>query len=178
MQKVSWFAGCVLSLGFGLNVASANVVTVNLTGHVSAVNDPSSHVTVGEPVTASYSYDTSTLIQTYALCTPSAPLLSMSVSVGGLTVKIQNNNNCMDLIMPFSGTGFSQLIYDMFTPGQVGPAISLRFWDLGQWPASSSALPTDAPPMSEVHGDISVTPPNSSNFNGFSVQVDSATLVP
>jgi hypothetical protein len=175
MHKVLWFAGCALSLGLGLNVASANVVTVNLTGHVTSVNDPSSPITVGEPVTASYSYDTSTAIQTYALCTP---FLSMSVSVGGLTVQMQNNNNCMYLISIYSGSNFGQLVYDMFTPGQIGPAISVRFYDLsGHWPASS-ALPTNAPPMSEAHGDISVTPPNSSSFNVFNVQVDSATLAP
>jgi hypothetical protein len=178
MQKVSWFAGCALSLGLGLNVASASVVTVNLTGHVTTVNDPSSAITVGEPVTASYSYDTSTAIQRYALCAPSAPLLSMSVSVGGLTVQMHNNDNCMYLISIFSGPTFGQLVYDMFTPGQIGPAISVRFYDFsGQWPASV-ALPTNAPPMSEAHGDISVTPPNSSSANVFSVQVDSATLAP
>jgi hypothetical protein len=54
MRKVSWFAGCVPLLGLGLNVASADVVTVNLTGHVTSVNDPSSAITVGEPVTATY----------------------------------------------------------------------------------------------------------------------------
>jgi hypothetical protein len=172
MQKVFWFAGCALSLGLGLKVAAANVVTVNLTGHVTTVNDPSSPITVGEPVTASYSYDTSTAVQTYALCTP---FLSMSVSVGGLTVQMQNNNNCMYLISIYSGPNFGQLVYDMFTPGQVGPAISVRFYDLtGRWPASL-ALPTNAPPLPEAHGDMSVTPPNSSSFN---VQVDSATLVP
>lgn len=177
MQKILYFAGCALSLGFGLNAAWADVVTVNLTGHVTAVNDPSSPITVGESVTASYSYDTSTPLQTYALCTPSAPPLSMSLSVGGLTVAIQNNNNCMDLIMPYSGSGFSQFSYDMFTPGQVGPAISLRFWDLsGHWPAAFGVLPSDAPPL--LKGEIGFAPPHAANYTFFNVQLDSAILVP
>ncbi len=177
MQKGSWFVGCALSLALGFNVASASVVTVNLTGHVTKVSDPSSPVAVGEPVTASYSYDTATVVQTYGFCTASAPPLSMSVSVGGVTVQMQNNSNCMNLLMAYSGSGFSQFIFEMVTLGQFGPAVSLRLWDLsGRWPAAFGVLPTDAPPL--LAGEIDVATPNSSSYIVFNVQLDSATLVP
>ena len=184
MRRTSYLVGCVLALGLGVNVASADVVTVSLTGHVTRVNDPTSPIQVGQAVTATYSYDTLTLLAADGNYYPSSPPASVSVSTGGQTYQFQGSANRYILTVsppspPLNPAYFSYFATAPFdgsgpTPGTIG----ISFGDSsGQW-LVGTALPTTAPPISPFspNGQINVSP--SGGGSGFSAQVDSATLVP
>lgn len=177
MRMASWLAGCTLSLAFGFNVASADVVTVSLLGHVTSVNDPTSGITVGQPITATYSYDSLTPPGAFQLFSPPA---SLSVAFGGQSLQMQSGWSYLICVIPAVGFEPAQLIYQSFSPslpGQLWQSIAISFTDSsGQWPASA-ALPTTAPLVFSAHvsGQIFVTTAISSSFVA---QVDSAALVP
>jgi hypothetical protein len=185
MRRKSCLGGCVLALGLGVNVASADVVTVNLTAHVTRVNDSSLPIVVGQPVTATYSYDTLTLSApppnppgTYY---PSPPPASVSVSVGGQIYQAQGNAWIYQItVLPTLSPTPASFAYTVAAPyvppGPPPPVfISINFNDTsGQW-LLGTALPTTAPPFTP-NGSIFVQPAGGSS--GFVALVDSATLVP
>jgi hypothetical protein len=63
MKPASYVISCALSLGLGADSAFADVITVNVAAHVQGIVD-NSHVfpglARGQPLTATYSYDTDT----------------------------------------------------------------------------------------------------------------------
>ena len=83
MRKIASLGLCTLAFAFGVSVASADVITVNLTGHVTQVNDSSLNIQVNSPATATYSYDTLTTLGSDGFYHPAAPpangVLPMSV---------------------------------------------------------------------------------------------------
>jgi hypothetical protein len=69
-MRLAFFA---VVLGLGASVASADVLTIAITGQVISVSDSSLGVTVGQAVSGTYSYDTSTPVgsnNTYTLASP------------------------------------------------------------------------------------------------------------
>jgi hypothetical protein len=188
MRKALWVGACSVALGLGASVASADVITIALTGHVQSVNDSSLGVTVGQAVTATYSYDTSTPAGTapppngtgltYPLAVPPA---NASVQVvGGPSYQAQPSWPQQIYVTTL---GFSTFGYTATNPASSSSfEIAINFRDFGgQW-LSPPSLPTTAPPNPtsppappEVVGTIFVQPPNSS---GFYVQVDSVALAP
>jgi hypothetical protein len=178
MRKASYLVCCAVFLGLGLNVAAAAIVTVNLTGHVTSVYDSSLPIVVGQAVTATYSYDSSTPLGTDVAYHPVAPPASISVSVGGQTYQSQSNWAYQIIL----NTGSSQLNSFDYVAAATAPTnplspplppnIGIHF--VG-WPASTAVLPTGAPPSGLLESLINVDPPNSI---GFVAQVDSATLAP
>lgn len=181
MRGTWYLVCCAMSLvGLGLNVAAANVVTVNLTGHVVNVSDSSLGITVGQAVTGTYSYDSSTLLGGDGAYHPTSPPASISVSVGGQTYQSQSNWAYQIILNPdpaIHGIDF-EYVAEATAPANplsppLPPNIGLHFD--GQWPISTAALPTSAPPFGLMESLISVELANSS---GFVAQVDSATLVP
>ena len=175
MRKASYLVCCALSLGLGVEVASADVVTVSLTGHV--VSSSLSGVTVNQAVTATYSYDTLTPLSSDGTYHPASPPASISVSAGGQTFQTQGNWNYQISVIP-PGSGPTKFLFQaMIPPPQGGnPAvIAVAFTDFqDQWP-TTNALPTAAPSLPASDGSISVYNSDGSNF---SVQVDSFALVP
>ena len=179
MRKASYLVCWAMFLGLGLNVASADIVTVNLTGHVISISDPSLPIVVGQAVTATYSYDSSTPLGADGAYHPASPPASISVSVGGQTY--QSQSNWAYQIILNTGPSQQQNSFDYVAaataPNPLSPPLppNLGIHFVGWWLASTAALPTSAPPPDLlVESLISVAPPNS---NGFVAQVDSATLV-
>ena len=177
MRKLVSLGLCTLAFAFGVSVASADVVTVNLTGHVTQVNDPSLGISVGSPVTATYSYDTLTALGSDGYYHPASPPASVTVSVAGQTYQSQSDWNYLVQVTPNTpGIFGSSFTYGAFAPQPPGDIyrIVVSFNDnSGGWP-SSAALPTTAPSLSTgLSGSIGVSPLNSA---GFSIQIDTATL--
>lgn len=172
MRKAMRLAFCAVLLGLGASVASADVITIAVTGHIQSVGDSSLGVTVGQAVTASYSYDTSTPLGSNGSYQLASPPANISVSVaGGPTYQTQNN---WTFQITVSDQGFARFDYTATSPSSGGGTTTLDvgYQDpSGQW-LSPPSLPTTVPPFT---GAINVTPPNSS---GFFVQMDSVTLVP
>lgn len=173
MQKVVCLAICAVALGLGVNVASADVLTLVVTGHVGSVSDSSLGITVNQGVTATYSYDTSTLPSSTGVYQPASPPANITVAVaGGPTYQSQNN---WTFQITVSDPGFPMFGYTATSPSSSsGGATTLLvgYYDpQSQW-LIPPALPTTAPPF---NGSILVNPPNSS---GFTVQMDSVTLAP
>jgi hypothetical protein len=180
MQKVVRLAICAVALGLGVNVASADVITVGLTGQVVVVNDSSLGITTGQTVTATYSYDASTPAVSSGTYQPASPPANITVSVGGQTFQSQNNWTYQVTVVPAVGQSAASFNYQAIAPASGGSSqsIDISFYDysFGPWP-SSTALPTSAPPVLNYPSgtQINVAPPNSS---GFIVMVSSAALLP
>lgn len=178
MRKGAWIGICAVVLGLGAEVASAAVISVAVTAHVIQVNDPSLGVTVGQAVTAMYSYDTTTPVSgsvagngdVYLLSSPPANI-SVSV-VGGATY--QPSSTWTQQINVTSGP--NEFAYLAF-PSTSGPAeIILQCLDNdSQW-LSPPALPTTPPSLNpQFAGSVTILPPGSS---GFTAQIDTVTEVP
>lgn len=170
-----------LVLGFGVEAASADVLTIAVTGHVTTVNDSSLGVTVGQAVTGTYSYDTSTPMgsgNTYTLASPPANITLSLAS--GPTYQTQNTWSFQITVDPPNLPGQNIFSYVATSPpsGGTSTTLNVAFEDpSGQW-LSSVALPTTLPPLNSsppVAGVIFIDPPGSS---GFVVQVDSVALAP
>ena len=176
MRKAMWSGICALAWVLGTGVASADVVTVTLTGTVSRVNDPSSNVQVGAPATATYSYDTFAPSSSPGFYAPAAPPASISVTVAGQTYQSQSNWVYVLNVNPStSGSNGSSLDYYAADPanGQNSLLIGISN-NLGSWPASA-AIPATAPPIGlGSTGSINVMPGSA----GFSIEITSATLAP
>ena len=176
MRKAMWSGICALAWVLGTGVASADVVTVTLTGTVSRVNDPSSNVQVGAPATATYSYDTFAPSSSPGVYTLAAPPASISVTVAGQTYQSQSNWVYLLNVDPStSESNESSLWYYAFDPANNQNALQIGISNnLGGWPAST-AIPATAPPMGlGSSGSINVMPGSA----GFSIQITSATLAP
>jgi hypothetical protein len=176
MRKIVSLGLCTLAFAFGVSVASADVVTVNLTGHVTQVNDSTLNIQVNSPVTATYSYDTLAPLGSDGFYHPTAPPANVTVSVAGQTYQSQSNWNYMVQVTPNTpGTFGSSFHYIAASPETQGVTslIVVSFNDnSGGWP-SSAALPTTAPSLSQsLSGSISVQP----NSPGFLIQIDTVTL--
>jgi hypothetical protein len=177
MRKLVSLGLCTLAFAFGVSVASADVVTVNLTGHVTQVYDPSLAISVGAPVTATYSYDTLTTLDPSGYYHLASPPANVTVSVAGQIYQSQNDWSYLVQVTPNTpGTFGSSFNYFALAPESAGSSyrISVSFNDnSGGWP-SSAALPTTAPSLStSLGGYIGVNPLNSA---GFSIQIDTVTL--
>ena len=185
MRKLVWLGICTLALGLGVSVASADVITVALTGHVIDVYDSSLGVTVGQAVTATYSYDTSSLGSNGSF-QPAPPYANIDLSVTGGPA-YQTQSNWAFTITVSSGAAPEPIFfnYTATSPSSSSggsTSLSVAFAaPAGLW-LSPSTLPTTAPsnlttsPTSPgVAGEIEVELPNS---YGFAVQVDSAALAP
>lgn len=179
MRKASYLFCCAVLLGLGLNVAAAAIVTVNLTGHVTSVFDSSLPIVVGQAVTATYSYDSSTPLGTDGAYHPVAPPASISVSVGGQTYQSQSNWAYQVILNTGSSPQLNSFDYVAAATAPSNPLSPPLPPNIGihlvGWPASTAGLPTSAPPSGLFESLINVAPPNS---NGFVAQVDSATLAP
>jgi hypothetical protein len=182
MRKAAWLGICALALGLGASVASADVITIAVTGHVSTVFDSSSGVGVGQAVTATYAYDTTTPasgpppVGTGATYTLTAPPANINVTVvGGPTYQAQNSWTQQIYIMSAGG---NQFIYHAQEPASSGStAIDLAYSDGTGW-LNPPALPTTAPPAisNQFNGSIYIYP--SGGSPGFSVQIDTAAPAP
>jgi len=185
MRKAVWLGICTLAMGFGATIASADVITIAVTGHVTQVNDSSLGVTVGQAVTATYTYDssapasgtTTTGATAYPMTSPPA---EMSVSVtGGSTYQ-------SDISWTFQvAEDAHSFIYTATRPSSNGSSATIffEFFDgRGVWLSGTSSLPTTAPFGTVLAGTgldwppyIGVQPAGSS---GFAVQIETAALVP
>ena len=182
MRKAMWLGICTLALGFGASLASADVITVAVTGHVIQVNG-SLGVTQGQAVTGTYSYDASSPSSGPAGFAPglaylfTSPPSSMTVSiVGGPTYQTDNTWTFQGGVVQ---TGTLAFAYSATSPSSTNgsPTLFYQFSDSNnQWLSSSFSLPTTVPPLSSgVAGVLIITPTTSSNIY---VQIDTATLVP
>ena len=178
---------CALALGLAANVASADVITIALTGHVQGINDPSLGITLGEAVTAVYSYDTSTAASgpasegtglIYPLVSPPA---NISASIGGQTFQAQSG--WQQQIQVTQGAPLNDFDYQAQGPGTGGQGtaiLDVSFRDsTGQW-LSPPSLPTTAPPQSLIASGVigGVVYVDPTGHSGVTVQIDTATLVP
>lgn len=188
MRKVVWVGICGLALGLGVNVASADVIMVVLTGQVTSA-DTAATVAVGQTVTATYSYDTSspasgTETSNIGTYVPVAPPAYVSVTAGGQTYRSQNDWTYQITVQKwFLNRSFN---YTATPPASStgAPSFNLSIGDnSGTWP-TSTALPTTAPYVNisspagaslVSNATLGVNLPNSGSFY---VAVTSAALAP
>ena len=182
MRKALWLGICTLALGLGASLASADVITVALTGQVTGVNGAQG-VTLGQAVTGTYSYDASSPSLGQAGFAPglayqfTSPPSSMIVSIaGGPTYQTENNWTFQGGVVQ---TGPLTFAYEANSPSSTDgtPRFLFQFADNNnQWLSSSYALPTTAPPLSSgVSGLLNLTWSASPSIT---IQFDTATLVP
>ena len=191
----------VLFSGLCAASASASIVTVNLTAHITGVSDQNGvfygQIATGQPVTATYSYDTNTANQGFAQVgqyQPLTPPAKITVTVGAFT--FQTNSTSPTLtgssqfqinVQPSSSGGTSSFalnsssVQSINAPWATVAAINLLLVDAtGQWP-SSIALPTNAPTQNFSTGAVpSQLQIQGAVQDGFQVtaQIDSAVLAP
>ena len=185
MRKVVWLGIGALALGLGLNVASADVITVAFTGQVGWAGSAAA-VTIGQPITATYSYDTLTPASGAGTYVPVSPPANISLTVGGQTYQSQNDWTYQITIVPGSeATGLPGSMTGSFnytaTPpasSTSAPSLNLSFRDYSdQWPTSTALLTTAPPVMTYPSGgEINVILPNSAA--SFGVVLTSSTLAP
>ncbi len=189
MRKAFYLACCTMCLGLGVEAAAADVVTVNVTAHVTDVQgDPGQgpvSVGIGQTVTGTYSYDSSTPLSSDGMYYPAAPPAAMAVSVGSQTIQGQTTWTYQISVSVGSGSfpNTANFDYRAIAPrpaGQMyGSGVMLHFGfsdNANQWPAST-ALPTNAPTISDLTGShIEIFDPNSGWK--MTAQVDSVAQVP
>jgi len=195
----------VLVLVFRMDFAGAAVITVNVTGHVvgfsSSPSDPfANNIYVGEPITASYTYDTATgpyLQDTYR---PNMPPASSAVNIGPFTFgsvlppagSFPGSNPAMEVAvfpgMSANGASFSiavpnnQLLQGgtpAANPNQLIYGVSFNFYDAtGQWPADMN-LPSGAPALASLaNSSIYIIMNSATVSENINIQIDSVALVP
>jgi len=190
----------VLVLVLRMDFASAAVITVNITGHITglSVDQPmANQMYPGEPITASYTYDTATgpfLPNTYH---PNMPPANATVTIAPFTFQsiLPPPSTCCGTqpplevnVFPSTGNGSNvyinvgatQLLQDgvpLDSPNFI--LLSFGFYDpTGHWPADTS-LPTGAPPLSDLTNSfISVWMPNVTSSQFINIQIDSVALAP
>src|SRR4051812_42313355 len=154
----------VLVLALRMDFASAAVITVNITGHITSlgVDHPmSDQMYPGEPITASYTYDTATGPYSPNTYNPSMPPASATVTIGPFTFQsiLPSPSTCCGSHPPlqvnvfpstsgngssvYINVGASQLLQGgvpLDSPNLI--RVSFSFYDpTGHWPADTS-LPT------------------------------------
>jgi len=195
----------ILFSGLCAASASATIVTVNLTAHITGVTDPNGaflgQIVSGQAVTASYTYDTNTSNQggnpQSGQYQPATPPANITATVGAFSFQSNvtppsglGSSQFQINVQPApSGGGFSSLAINSSSnlatsfpgaPVQVG-AINLLLVDAtGQWP-TSIALPTNAPTQNFSTGLVpSQLQIQGTQGNGYQLnaQIDSAVLAP
>jgi hypothetical protein len=185
MRKLVWLGIYMLTLGFGTGIASADVIAIGITGHVTQVSDSSLGVTVGQAITATYSYDSSTPASgtgadggtTYLFASPPA---AIAVYVAGGPTYLGQSTWIYQ-----SDVANNSFFYTVTSPASGGSstAISIAYFDPTSVWLSGQTLPTTAPPQAVLSGTsggawppyINVQPAGSS---GFVAQIDTAVLAP
>jgi hypothetical protein len=196
----------ILLSGLCAASASATIVTVNLTAHITGVNDPNGtfngQIAAGQAVTASYTYDTNTNNQgggnlPIGQYQPATPPANIAATVGAFSFQSNvtppspgGSSQFQITLQPAPpGGGISSFAINSSSnqstsfpgaPVQVG-AINLLLVDsTGQWP-TSMALPTNAPTENFATGAIpSQLQIQGPQINGYQLtaQIDSAVLAP
>jgi hypothetical protein len=188
----------VLLSGLWAASASASIVTVNLTAHITGVYDQFGafygQIATGQPVTATYTYDTNTANQGFAQVgqyQPATPPAKLTVTVGAFS--FQSNSTQPTLagssqfqinVQPSSSGGFSSFSVNSSSvqsaQGANVAVISFLMVDAtGQWP-SSIALPTSAPTQN-FSTDVAPSQIQIQGAQGsfqVTAQIDSAVLAP
>jgi hypothetical protein len=188
MKCASYVISCALSLGLGVDSAFADVITINVTAHILGIVDKAGvfpGLAGGQPVTATYSYDTGTPQETkttpgrYGFYRPASPPASVKVCAGPYTFQSLATSDFQITVVPGFGDARQGSFYvDAINvqPLARGATIDrIEFAFFGRdWP-TSNALPTGAPAMQNLSsGDIIVK--DTSTDSQVIVQIDSITL--
>jgi hypothetical protein len=188
MKRASYVISCLLSLGLGVDSAFADVITVNVTAHIQGIVDKAGvfpGLAGGQPVTATYSYDTGTPRETnttpgrYGFYRPASPPASVKVCAGPYTFQSLATSDFQITVVPGFGHANPGSFYvdainvQPLAPGATGDVIEFAFFGL-DWPASN-ALPIGTPPMQSLSsGDIVVK--SISTDSQLIARIDSITL--
>jgi hypothetical protein len=196
MKTAAWMLLGVLVLASAMESASATVITVNMTGHITGwgfrLPDPLyNQVYPGQPVTASYTYDTATGPFAPAQYSPTLPPAAASVTLGPFTFQAfappppyQGAAVSMYVAAPQSdGSSFYMNYYAHLLQGGAPVAgeegyMSFLFADPnGQWPVDSN-LPTGVPTPSTLAQSTIYVSYGPFGYSNLSIQIDSVTLAP
>jgi hypothetical protein len=193
----------VLLSGLFAASASATIVTVNLTAHITGVSDQNGvfygQIATGQPVTATYTYDTNTVNQNpppqdVGQYQPATPPANITVTVGAFSFQ-SNSTPSQSMgssqfqinVQPASSGGLSFFAINSSSdqainpPGAAVATINLTIADAtGQWP-SSIALPTNAPTQNfstaALPSQLQIQGAAQNNFT-LTAWIDSAVLAP
>lgn len=186
----------VLLSGLCAGSASASIVTVNLTAHITGVYDQVGafygQIATGQPVTATYTYDTNTANQGFAQVgqyQPAVPPAKLTVTVGAFSFQsssasptLAGSSQFQINVQPSSSGGYSFFSVNSSSVQSTANVAVISFLMVdatGQWP-SSIALPTNAPTLNFS----TVTAPSQIQIQGaqgsfqVTAQIDSAVLAP
>ena len=187
MKRASYVISCALSLGLGVHSALADVITVNVTGHILGIIDKSDvfpGLSPGQPLTATYSYDTGTPLERETaagagLYRPASRSASIKVFTGRYIFQSLETSFFQITVMPhFLNAGQGYFNVDArdvqpLIPGAQGDGIGLAFFGRN-WP-TSNALPVGAPAMQEL-SSATVIVKNFSTDSQLIAWIDSITL--
>ena len=196
MKIAAYILCCLLLSGIRLESASAAVITVNVTGHVTQLSDPSGvlagQMVMGQAITGTYTYDTSTPDQGspgFGTYQPGVPPANVTISAGTLSFQTYSASPAPSpapiQILVSTGTNpyfqvFSnsnQLLNAGVQVGLVNSIIFNFFDPADQWPASD-ALPSGAPtPPSLAQSVIFIQGGPGANITVMA-QIDSVALAP
>jgi len=195
----SMLLGGAFVLVLRMDFATASVITVQVTGHITTlVADQSliNQMYSGEPVTATYTYDTNTGPYAQLTYRPNMPPAAATVTIGPFSIQTVPPSQ------PVSGGQQPPLQIQMFLPTTPGSwssfnvevinapllkdgipddghpfnAVFFNFNDpAGQWPIDSN-LPTGAPALSTLALSNIQVQFNISSY--VDIQIDSVALVP
>jgi hypothetical protein len=190
----------VLVFVLRMDLAAAAVITVRVTGHVTTLVADQPLITQmysGEPVTATYTYDTATGPYAPLSYRPDMPPATASVTIGPFSIQSvppsqpptwgQQPPLQIQMSLPGTpGSGWSSFDVEVINApllkdgvpvdGHPFNAVNFSFNDpAGQWPVDSN-LPTGAPALSTLAlSNIHIQSGISSTID---IQIDSVALVP
>jgi hypothetical protein len=185
-------------LVYGMDTASAAVITVNITGHVTdwgvSTSDPFfNQIYSGEPVTASYTYDNATGPNAQGQYQPNLPPAGAVVTIGPFSFQAfappppYQGPPVSFYLIPQTTPGDGSAVYMIYVSqllqggapvgGQLG-YVSFGFIDPnGQWPVDSN-LPTGLPaPSTLAQSSIYITY-GAFGSSTIKIQIDSVALAP
>lgn len=191
---------CCTLLGIGVGSALASPITVSVTAHVTQLSDSAGalggQIPVGQVVTGTYTYETSTpnlrsTTEGWGQYQPSIPPASVSLTAGSLVfqsgrasqITVDVGINGLNPLAP-AGVGMQIEVIGAQTlaSGAFINVLDIDFSDpTGQFP-SSIALPTGAPSLqslanSEIRITGGIDGRNPGNWSLYA-QIDSVQLVP
>lgn len=187
MKQVLGIACCTVLTGLIAGPLAAQPIAVQVNGHVTQWQDNtgliSRHLQISQPVTATYTYDTSgpatpaPMPPEYAV---SAATTSIVVSVGDLNFQTGPSSNIEAVIQPGSEFGLFGYQNPPLSNGVAVGSIGVIFSDdSGQWP-TSTLLPTGAPALSSfAYSSITLQGlQTTTGYFSIQIQVDSVQLLP
>ncbi len=166
-KSVSRIALVILLCGFLPAVSSGQLITISISGQVTNISDPCSHlenkIHIGDTITGTYTYDSATLDSnpdtTEGLFEYNTPPAGIYLSVGGFEFKTDINR--VDFLLAVTNNNLTGDYYNILSRNNLplpnGTLVQYINWELYDPTGialSSDALPLTAPDLSKWNSNL------------------------